>query len=464
MNLAQANSPWLRFLPEFLRAKLTGRHKLQAALGNSGWLVSDRLFRMGANFLVYLWVARYLGPTQYGQLNYAIALTSLAAALASLGADNIVIRELVKTPERRDVLLGSAMLLKLAGAALAMTTVVTAVVFLRPGDRLSLWLVVLFAVGYVTQSLNVIDLYFRGMVRSKYTVLSANAAFISMAVAKVILVLAKAPLIAFAATTTVEGLLTVIFLCIAYRMQRQNMFAWRVSASVLAELLRESWPLVLSGISIMISMRVDQVMIGQYMNDKEVGLYAAAAKFSEIWYFIPVTIASSTYPGLIESKKRDEALYYRRLQQLYDILVTLGIVVALATTILAGPMLHLLYGNAYAGSSGVLRILIWGGIPVCFGSAWSSWMLLENKARMMFYFQLNGAVVNVLLNILLIPHFGITGSAFATLISYWISHTILAAVIPSQRIALVMLLKSIFSFRNWFRLASPRTPLPETDR
>jgi Na+-driven multidrug efflux pump len=91
-------------------------------------------------------------------------------------------------------------------------------------------------------------------------------------------------------------------------------------------------------------------------------------------------------------------------------------------------------------------------------------MLLENKARMMFYFQLNGAVVNVLLNILLIPHFGITGSAFATLISYWISHTILAAVIPSQRIALVMLLKSIFSFRNWFRLASPRTPLPETDR
>ena len=162
------------------------------------------------------------------------------------------------------------------------------------------------------------------MVRSKYTVLSANAAFISMAVAKVILVLAKAPLIAFAATTTVEGLLTVIFLCIAYRMQRQNMFAWRVSASVLAELLRESWPLVLSGISIMISMRVDQVMIGQYMNDKEVGLYAAAAKFSEIWYFIPVTIASSTYPGLIESKKRDEALYYRRLQQLYDILVTLG--------------------------------------------------------------------------------------------------------------------------------------------
>jgi PST family polysaccharide transporter len=238
---------------------------------------------MGANFFVYLWVARYLGPTQYGQLNYAIALTSLVAALASLGADNIVIRELVKTPERRDVLLGSAMLLKLIGAALAMATVVTMVLFLRPGDRLSFWLVVLYAVGFVTQSLNVIDLYFRGIVKSKFTVISANAAFISMAVAKVILVLAKASLIAFAATTTAEGLLTVTFLCVAYRMHRLNMFDWRVGANVMAELLKESWPLLLSGISVMIAMRVDQVMIGQYLNDREVGLYSAAVKFSEVW-------------------------------------------------------------------------------------------------------------------------------------------------------------------------------------
>jgi PST family polysaccharide transporter len=451
MALAQTNSPWLRLLPGFLRTKLAGRHNLQAALGNSGWLVSDRLFRMGANFFVYLWVARYLGPTQYGMLNYAIALTSLVAALASLGADNIVIRELVKTPERRDVLLGSAMLLKLIGATLAMATVVTMVLFLRPGDRLSFWLVVLYAVGFVTQSLNVIDLYFRGIVKSKFTVISANAAFISMSVAKVILVLAKASLIAFAATTTAEGLLTVIFLCVAYRMHRLNMFNWRVSANVMTELLKESWPLLLSGISVMIAMRVDQVMIGQYLNDREVGLYSAAVKFSEVWYFIPITIASSAYPALIESKKRDEALYYRRLQQLYDLLVTLGIVVALAMTILSGPIIHLLYGPAYAPSSGALRILIWSGIPVCFGSAWSNWMILENRAKMMFYFQLNGAVVNILLNMLLIPRFGITGSALATLISYWVGVTVLAAILKPLRRGLVMLGKAMVSFPTILR-------------
>ena len=434
MALAQTNSLWLRFLPGFLRTRLAGRHNLQAALGNSGWLVSDRVFRMGVTFFVYLWVARYLGPTQYGQLNYAIALTSLVASLASLGADNIVIRELVKTPERRDVLLGSAMLLKLVGAALAMTTVVTAVFFLRPGDWLSFWLVVMFAVGFVTQSLNVIDLFFRGIVQSKYTVISANAAFVLMAVAKIVLVLVKAPLIAFAAAGMVEGILTAIFLCIAYRLHRKNMFEWRVSSDVMISLLRDSWPLILTGVSIMIAMRVDQVLIGQMLNDKQVGLYAAAAKISEIWYFVPVTLASSTFPALIECRKNSDALFYDKLQSLYNVLVRVGIAIALLMTFLSKPLILLLFGKSFLGAAPALNILIWSGIPVCFGSASSSWMVLENRTRTMFALQVNGAIANLILNLILIPHFGIIGSAYATLISYWVPHTIIAVLIrPNAR-------------------------------
>jgi O-antigen/teichoic acid export membrane protein len=129
----------------------------------------------------------------------------------------------------------------------------------------------------------------------------------------------------------------------------------------------------------------------------------------------------------------------------------LGIVVALAMTILSGPIIHLLYGPAYAPSGGALRILIWSGIPVCFGSAWSNWMILESRAKMMFYFQLNGAVVNILLNMLLIPRFGITGSALATLISYWVGVTVLAAILKPLRRGLVMLGKAMVSFPTILR-------------
>jgi PST family polysaccharide transporter len=462
--IADRNSFWVNRLPEFLRARVSGRHNLQAVLGNSGWLVSDRVFRLGVNFFVYLWVARYLGPTQYGQLNYAIALTSLAASLAALGADSIVIRELVKTPDRRNVLLGSAMILKLIGGALATATVLAMVLLLRPGDWLSFWLVFLFAVGFVAQSLNVIDLYFRGIVKSKYTVLSSNAAFILMAVAKVVLVLTKAPLIAFAATGTAEGLLTVIFLCVAYRMHRQNMFEWRFSANVMVGLLKDSWPLILTGVSIMIAMRVDQVLIGQMLNDKQVGLYAAAVRISEIWYFVPVTLASSTFPALIEYRRNSDALFYQKLQVLYNALVRIGLAIALLMTFLSKPIIVLLFGKSYAGSAPVLNILIWSGIPICFGCAWSNWMVLENRTKTMFLLQVNGSIANLVLNLVLIRRFGILGSAYATLISYWVPHTIVAALLPSQRKALLMLGKALVPFSGYleskFRSRFPRGQEP----
>src|SRR5579863_6987734 len=159
------NSGWLRLLPDFARQRLSGRHGLQAILGNSAWQVADKIVRMGVGVLVGLWVARYLGPQRFGQLNYAIALTSVFGAIANLGIDSVVIRELVKFPERRDSLLGSAFVLKLMGACLTLFVVVILVSILRPGDKLILLLTALSAAGFLFQSLP-IDLYFQSKVQS----------------------------------------------------------------------------------------------------------------------------------------------------------------------------------------------------------------------------------------------------------------------------------------------------------
>jgi PST family polysaccharide transporter len=444
------NSAWLRLFPDFVIQRLSGRHNLQAILGNSAWQVTDKIVRIGVAIFVSLWVARYLGPHRFGQLNYALALTSVLGAIANLGLDTIVIRELVKYPERRDTLLGSTFVLKLAGALLTLLVVTVLVSILRPGDKLILLLTVLSAAGFLFQSIPV-DLYFQSRVQSKFIVLSTNSGFLLMALAKVVLILFRAPLVAFALAGFFELVLAAVFILIAYSCNRQSIWKWQCSIHEMLSLLRDSWPLVFTGISVMISMRVDQVIIGQLLNDREVGLYSAAVKLSELWYFIPVSIAASTYPALVESKSRDEGLYYRRLQQLYDLLVSLGIVVALAMTFLAGPIVRLMYGPAYAGSTGALRILIWSGIPVCFGCAWTNWMILENRARLLFYFQLTGAVVNVFLNLVFIPRFGIVGSALATLISYWIGITILAALVKPLRKGLVMFGKAIISFPTLFR-------------
>ena len=450
MEKPAQNSGWIRFLPDFVHQRLAGRHGLQAILGNSAWQVADKIVRVGVALFVGLWVARYLGPYRFGQLNYAVALVSVFGAIANLGLDAIVIRELVKFPERKDALLGSTFVLKLVGASLTLLIVTVLVSILRPGDKLSLLLTVLIAGGCFCQSIP-IDLYFQSKVQAKYIVLSANGGFLLMALAKVILILIGAPLAAFAWAAFFELVLAAVFILIAYTLRHQSIWKWKCSFQDMLSLLRESWPLIFTGISVMISMRVDQVIIGQLLNDSEVGLYSAAVRLSELWYFIPVSIAASTYPALVESKKRDEELYYRRLQQLYNMLVSLGIVVAIVTTFLAGPLVRLMYGPAYAASSAPLRILIWSGVAVSFGCAWSNWMILEGRAKMLFCFQLTGAIVNILLNLILIPRLGIIGSALATLISYWIVITIVAAVVATQRRGLVMLGKSIISFPTLIR-------------
>jgi PST family polysaccharide transporter len=317
----------------------------------------------------------------------------------------------------------------------------------------------LSASALIFQSLNVIDLLFQSRVQSRYTVYATNAAFLLITIVKVGLLLYHAPLLAFAWAALGEIVLSSTFFLVAYRANHMNVWAWCPDWQEMRTLLSASWPLMLTGISIMISMRADQVLIGQYLSDRQVGIYSAAAKIAEIWYFIPLAIAGSTFPLLVESKKQGEDIYYQRLQSLYNVLVLLPIVVGLIMSVLASPIVRFLYGPAYIGSARVLSVLIWSGVPVSFGCAWANWMLLENRTRMMFYFQLATALTNVLLNLVLIPRFGIMGSAYATLISYWFGSVGLFAIMKSQHKALAMIAKAVFPYWLFYRPNTKSTPL-----
>ena len=449
----RTNSAFLKILPRFLRNRLTERVTLQSVLGNSSWLFWDKIIRLGSGLIVGLWIARYLGPGQFGLLNFAIAFTGLFGAIATLGMDGIVVRELVNFPEKRDDILGSAFVLRVVAALISFVVVMGTIFLLRRGETLVIRLVAITAGQFLCQSLNVIDLYFQSKIQSRYTVYATNAAFLLMAVVKAVLLLTAASLIAFVWAGLGEFVLASVFLLIVYRTRNLKVAAWRPKLGVMRDLLRDSWPLILSGISVMISVRIDQVLIGQMLNNKQVGIYSAAARISEVWYFIPFAITSSFLPLLVESKKTSEAIYYDRLQRFCNVQALIGIAFALFITIAAGPLTRLLYGPAYAGSAGVLRILIWGGILMPIAGGWGNWMLLENRTKTMFYFQVFGAAVNVILNLLLIPHFGIAGSAYATLISYNAWVFVLCPFMKSQRKVLVMMLKSlslvwVFSLRK----------------
>jgi O-antigen/teichoic acid export membrane protein len=418
---AAMNGHYIAAISSFVRRKFFGSVGVRRIVMNTGWLFADRILRLFVGLFVTVWVARYLGPSQFGSFNYAFAFVALFSALANLGLDNIVVREIVRNPVSKDEILGTAFVLKLAGGAVAVITTIVTILLLRPHDGLTQWLVGIVAAGMVFQAFDTIDLWFQAQVKSQYTVLAKDVVLLVLALVKVILVRWQASLIAFAWASLAEIVFGAIGLSIAYRVSGSPMRDWYPSLRRARGLLLDSWPVIISGCAIMIYMRIGQVMLGDMAGENELGLYSVAARLSEIWYFIPTAIVSSVSPYIIGTKEKNETLYYRRVEALSCGMIWLALFISVPTTCLSGSLIGLLFGPKYVGSGPILAIHIWGAVFVFLGVAQGVWDLTENLMRVSLQRTLIGAMISVLANLNLIPRYGGIGAAVATVASYAVS-------------------------------------------
>lgn len=382
---------------------------------NTSWLMGHRVLSMVVVLFVGVYVARYLGPERFGLLSYAGSFVGLFTALATLGLDGIMVRELVKTPERRDELLGTAFWLKAGGAILMWVGIVAAIPFTHNDTKTNI-LIAIIAFAVIFQAFNVIDFNYQAEVKSRYVVYAQLVSLVVSSITKLIFVWISAPLVWFASVFLLDAVVRAIGLFAMYLKNTGKVWYWKWRWQTAKELLRDSWPLILSGMVISIYMKIDQVMIKEMLDAEQVGLYAAAVRLSEAWYFVPMAITSSVFPAIINAKKQSEELYYQRLQKLYDLMVWLAVAIALPTTFLAPWVIRVLYGDVFLQASGVLSIHIWAGVFVFLGVACSKWFIVENYIKKNFYRTFIGMVTNVVLNLILIPLYGIYGAAIATLL------------------------------------------------
>ena len=397
-----------------------GSQAFKKYFANTSWLFGQRVLKLVISFVVNIYIIRYLGPSEFGLLSYGISFAGLFAAIATLGLDNVVVRDLVNEPAKKDELLGSTFYLKLFGAILSIFFIVITL-FIISEEKFSSIIILIISTSTLFQTVNVVDFYFQAKVEIKYSAIAQFVGLILSSLFKVILVLIKAPLIYFALAFTIEFFLISIGFVIAYKSKNQKLFNWKYNKLIALNLLKDSWPLILSGLVIAIYMKIDQVMIKNMLSDKEVGYYAAAVRLSEAWYFIPTAICTSLFPSIIIAKKINTLLYMNRLQKLYDILTWLAFAIAIPVTLFSTFIVGLLFGQEFLSSGPVLTIYIWAGIPVSLGVASSQYLINENLTKISFYRAFIGMLVNVILNLILIPIYGIIGSALATLISYTIA-------------------------------------------
>ena len=412
---------------------------------NTSWLLGERALRIAVSLFVGIYVARYLGPERFGLLSYALSFVGIFVALATLGLDEVVVRELIKTPEQREKILGTSFLLKLVGTLLMWAAILVAIP-LTENDLQTNILIIIIAFGTVFQAFNVIDLNFQAKVKSKYVVHAQFVQLIISSIVKIILVVNEAPLIWFASVYSLDVIVLAMGLVFAYLYNGDNIFSWKWSFETSKYLLHDSWPLILAGVVISVYMKIDQVMIKEMLGAKEVGLYAAAVKLSEAWYFIPMAIASSLFPAIINAKVYQKEVYYQRLQKLYDLMVWIAIAIALPTTFLSTLVVEFLYGKEYLGSSSVLIIHIWTAVFVFLGVASSKYLLAENFIKKTFYRTFIGALLNIIMNYYLIGIKGIQGAAISTLVSHFFAAYFYDILDKDLRIMFIMKTKSLFFY------------------
>lgn len=396
--------------------KVSAHQGFRKYFANTSWLFAEQILRIIAGLLVGIYVARYLGPEKFGLFNYALAFVALFASIAKLGLDGIIVRDLVNAPEKRDLYLGTAFWLKVLGSILAGVGIAVTVV-ISENDHTTKLYIGIIASGLIFQSFEVVDFYFQSRVLSKYVSICKISQLILSSLLKLYFVAINADLFWFVLVSVIDQASLAAALAYAYSRQKVGVFYLHFDKSVAKELLASVKPLIISGIMVSVYSSIDRVIIKEMLGAREVGLYAAATGLVTALYFIPMLIANSLFPAILNAKQQSEDVYNRRLSYLYKYILSVGLFVCLFVSVFAELIISLLYGQKFSESADVLQIYIWNFLLICFSAIFGKWLLSENLQHLLPRFTLMAIVVNLLGCFVLIPLWSIKGAALAALAS-----------------------------------------------
>jgi O-antigen/teichoic acid export membrane protein len=402
---------------------------LRRILGNVGWLFVEHILAMVLTFVVGIYVIRYLGSENFGKLSYSTSFAALFSTIATLGLNNIVVRNVVQEEKATSEILGTAFLLKFI-ASLATVVVISLAIWRFNEEPDIRWITLIIAGGLVFSAFDTIEFWFQSQVLGGQIALLRSVQLIVSSLAKLSFVALGLPLIAFVWLILADQVCKGSSMLWLYLQHHQSILQWRFNRARAIEMLRDSWPLILSGFMVTIYMKIDQVMLGNMASLEAVGNYAAAVRLSEVWYFIPGAICSSVFPAIIRARQRSQQEYYRRLQQLYDFMAWLAFSITIPMTFISVPLMTTLLGKEYAEAGEILAWHIWSSPFVFLGVARSQWLMAENFTQFSFLTTLLGAAVNMWLNFLLIPPYQGVGAAIATAISQAIASYVAMLIYP----------------------------------
>lgn len=431
--MTQPRSLWqqLSTAAAALRQQAVGTPAGRAVAANSSWLLFDKLARSLLGLLIGAWVARHLGPAQFGALAYVTAFIVMFMAIASLSADAIVVRDIAGNRDAAAEILGSTLVLRVALGVACWASAVACVAWVNPGESRTVLMAAIVGGILVFQAADAIDLWFQSQSQSRRTVAAKLVAYLISSAIKVWLILADAPLEAFAAVTTFDALACAVCLIFAFRQlptpQRLRFMAPRAQ-----RILGEVWPFMLSGVAVMVYSRIDQIMIKELLGARSLGIYAAALPLSQFWQVIPMTLATSLAPFIAKSKLADEGAYRKTLVLVFRAFFYLGVACTALTWLVSDFLVKRLFGPDYAAAASVLNIHAVSNVFCFLGVAHGLWLVNERRFAVRLYGTMFAGLATIALNFLLLPRLGVVGAAYVAILAQVIAAFLVNLILDRQ--------------------------------
>lgn len=411
-------------------------------LTNISWLVGGRVIQMLLSFVVGILTARYLGPGNYGLINYGSVYTGIFTSICSLGLNSIVVKELIDQPEKQGETLGTIIGLKFVASTLSLMSIFALTSIIDAGDAVTIQVVVLCSVGLVFQAFTIFEFWFQSKLQSKVSAIATMVAYIIVSAYRVVLLVQDCSVQWFAAATSIDYFCIALILYIAYRKNGGPRLTFSLSRA--KKMLPQSYHFILSSLMVAIYGNTDKFMLKHILkNEMEVGYYATAVAICSMWTFVLQAIIDSFYPTIMELYRANYVQYKKRNVQLYAIVFYLSLIASVGITILAEFGIKLLYGKSYLGAVTPLRIITWYTAFSYLGVARNAWMVCESKQKYLKYLYVSAAILNVLINYMLIPRFGASGAAMASLITQVCTSIVLPFLIKPIRENAMMMVDAI---------------------
>jgi O-antigen/teichoic acid export membrane protein len=427
-------------MPKFLQVRLRGRESVHKTIHNGSWLVLDKVVRILTGIIVSASVARYLGPAQFGELSYVIAYLTFFYAIATLGVENIVVRDLAQTPDKAPAVIGTAMLMRFVVGVICAVIAISSLIGSDGLHAESVQISILACGFLIFQAADVVDLWFQSQTQSGYSVKIRLLNYLFFSGLKVALILTQSPLLAFASIYSIEAVSTGCSLLATYY--------WAFHQKVIGDfkhhrllvininlgqsILRESWPFILSALAVAISTRVDIVLIKRFLGGESVGIYTTAQTLVTIGAILPGIVFSSVLPTLSRFKVDDHPRFIQSLQKLYQVAVLWGIGSSIALILFANWIVVLIYGQAYESAGGVLKVLSIANVFTSLGVVQAQWLFSEKGNRILFIQTLIAGISAFILNLVFIPLWGLLGAAIAYVFVQMIAVFLINAVLQKE--------------------------------